>query len=111
MRGLGIAQNIATLLSIICTTPTVIVFLALVKAFEPASPIAIQEPSYIWESEVDSYFKGRTVRFHMPLENGTPQDEILSPALFNSLVLHPQHTASSGVPDHLLCRRPCNHLH
>lgn len=42
-RGMSTAYSIATLLSTISTVPCVVVFLDLEKAFEPASPPAIQE--------------------------------------------------------------------
>ena len=77
-----------------------VVFLDLEKAFELASPLAIQETLIrkgvkgrllAW---IADYFSDRSanVRFqghfsqHMPLENGTPQGGVLSPALFNTLM-------------------------
>lgn len=77
-----------------------IVFLDLEKAFELASPLAIQETLIhkgvkgILLAWIADYFKNRSanVRFqghlsqHMPLENGTPQGGVLSPALFNTLM-------------------------
>ena len=42
-RGKSTAHSISTLLSTICTSPAVVVFLDLEKAFELASPLAIQE--------------------------------------------------------------------
>ena len=99
-RGKSTAHSISTLLSTICTSPAVVVFLDLEKAFELASPLAIQETLIhkgvkgrllAW---IADYFKNRSanVRFqghlsqHMPLENGTPQGGVLSPALFNTLM-------------------------
>ena len=99
-RGMSTAHSIATLLSTINTGASVAVFLDLEKAFELASPLAIQE-SLIQKgirgkllAWIGDYFTNRTARVkfqghlsqHMPLENGTPQGGVLSPALFNTLM-------------------------
>ena len=99
-RGMSTSHSIATLLSTVSCVSSVVIFLDLEKAFEMASPLAILESLsrkgvrgrlLAW---IEAYFQNRVarVRFqghhsrYLPLENGTPQGGVLSPALFNTLM-------------------------
>ncbi|XP_069991985.1 uncharacterized protein [Penaeus vannamei] len=87
-RGRSTANSISILLSSICTTPSVVVFLDLNKAFELASPLAIQETLIhmgVKDRIANVRFQGHFSQ-QKPLENGTPQGGVLSPALFNTLM-------------------------
>lgn len=105
----------STLLGTICHALSVVIFLDLEKAFElicplavknlithmgirVASPLAIQETLINMEIRcrlwIDDYFRKRTAKVrlqghlpqHMSLEIGMPQDGVLSPAHFNTLM-------------------------
>ena len=96
-KGIGTADNIAGLLSIVDDHPSVVVFLDLEKAFELVNPLTILEVlvlkgvqgklirwirNYITDREIYVTFQGKESERY-PLENGTPQGGILSPLLFN----------------------------
>ena len=99
-KGMSTAHSISTLLATINASPSVVIFLDLEKAFELANPLAILEglarrgirgKLLSWIRE---YFRERSARIrfqghlsgYLPLENGTPQGGVLSPALFNILM-------------------------
>ena len=101
-KGMSTAHSLATLLSIVSKTSAVVVFLDLEKAFELASPHAILETLVrkgvkgkllAW---IEDYLKDRTARVRFQghlsefynLENGTPQGGVLSPTLFNVLMVN-----------------------
>ena len=100
-KGMSTTHSIANLLLTISTYSSVVIFLDLEKAFELASPLAIME-SLITKgirgkllAWISDYFHNRTARVRFqghlspfqPLENGTPQGGVLSPALFNTLMI------------------------
>ena len=100
-KGKSTAHSIASLLTYLQQGSAVVVFLDLEKAFEIASPVSIL--TALAEKGINGYmlrwlqdyFHGRSARvkfqghlstYHR-LENGTPQGGVLSPTLFNILMV------------------------
>ena len=99
-RGVGTADSVMALLSLVDNRPAVVVFLDLEKAFELASAHAILVAlvqkgirgrllawieDYLLHRRARVRFQGRLSSYR-EMENGTPQGGILSPTLFNLLM-------------------------
>ncbi|XP_076041774.1 uncharacterized protein LOC143025660 [Oratosquilla oratoria] len=99
-KARGTAHSVATLLSHVGQGTATVVFFDLEKAFELASPLAITHTlaergiqgrllkwilDYLQDRSCRVRFQGAVSPYY-PLENGTPQGGVLSPALFNVLM-------------------------